>query len=72
MLLAVRIPLISDHDQFVARLFRVQVNLEAVVPHRRVKEARCKRVVVGRGELFKPDLLAIPAASGLIAARLGL
>jgi hypothetical protein len=37
-----------------------------------VKEARCKRVVVGRGELFKPDLLAIPAASGLIAARLGL
>jgi hypothetical protein len=39
MLLAVRIPLISDHDQFVARLFRVQVNLEGVVPHRRVKEA---------------------------------
>lgn len=26
MLLAVRIPLISDHDRFVARLFRVQVN----------------------------------------------
>ena len=26
MLSAVRIPLISDHDRFVARLFRVQVN----------------------------------------------
>jgi hypothetical protein len=26
MLLAVRIPLISDHDRFVARLFPVQVN----------------------------------------------
>jgi hypothetical protein len=26
MLLAVRIPLISDHDRIVARLFRVQVN----------------------------------------------
>jgi hypothetical protein len=26
MLLAERIPLISDHDRFVARLFRVQVN----------------------------------------------
>jgi hypothetical protein len=26
MLLPVRIPLISDHDRFVARLFRVQVN----------------------------------------------
>jgi hypothetical protein len=26
MLLAVRIPLISDHDRFVARLFRIHVN----------------------------------------------
>jgi hypothetical protein len=26
MLLAERIPLISDHDRFVARLFRVRVN----------------------------------------------
>jgi hypothetical protein len=30
MLLAVRIPLISDHDRFVARLFRVQVNFKGV------------------------------------------
>jgi hypothetical protein len=28
MLSAVRIPLISDHDRFVARLFRVQVNFK--------------------------------------------
>jgi hypothetical protein len=31
MLLAVRIPLISDHDRFVARLFRVQVSLKGAV-----------------------------------------
>jgi hypothetical protein len=30
MLLAVRIPLISDHDRFVARLFRVQVNFKVL------------------------------------------
>jgi hypothetical protein len=28
----VRIPLISDHDRFVARLFRVQVNFKGAVP----------------------------------------
>jgi hypothetical protein len=32
MLSAVRIPLISDHDRFVARLFRVQVNLKLLFP----------------------------------------
>jgi hypothetical protein len=32
MLLALRIPLISDHDRFVARLFRVQVNLKLLFP----------------------------------------
>jgi hypothetical protein len=32
MLSAVRIPLISDHDRFVARLFRVQVNFKGAVP----------------------------------------
>ena len=34
MLSAVRIPLISDHDRFVARLFRVQVNFKGAVPSR--------------------------------------
>jgi hypothetical protein len=32
ILLAVRIPLISDHARFVARLFRVQVNFKGAVP----------------------------------------
>jgi hypothetical protein len=32
MLLAVRIPLISDHDRFVARLFRVRLNSKGAVP----------------------------------------
>jgi hypothetical protein len=32
ILLAVRIPLISDHARFVARLFRVRVNFKGAVP----------------------------------------
>jgi hypothetical protein len=32
MLSAVRIPLISDDDRIVARLFRVQVNFKSVAP----------------------------------------
>jgi hypothetical protein len=38
MLLAVRIPLISDPDRFVARLFRVHINFKGAVPCRLVQE----------------------------------
>jgi hypothetical protein len=46
MLLAVRIPLISDHDRFVARLFRVQVNFKGAVP-RRLVLTMCRMLLAG-------------------------